>query len=135
MPASNRTNQGGGFWSYADATELPATGLPITIVPAIGPAGTGMTPIIRKLHITALMAGGGAGVTVRFNNGSTTRVVASPVCDTVAAAGLAKLDYNSVDMEAVGRPGDRIEVVVALGVAISSFYMDGYRDALNTQEV
>lgn len=134
MPASNRTNQGGGFWSYADATELPANAT-TTIVPAIGAAGTGLTPIIRNLHITALMAGGGAGVTVRFNNGTTSRVVASPVCDTPAAAGLAKLDFNSVDMEAVGRPGDRIEVVVALGVTITSFYMDGYRDALSTQEV
>lgn len=131
MPASNSTQQGGGYWWHGAAAELPA-GATTTIVPMVG----SMTPVVTKLNIMALQAGGGGTVTVQFNDGITARPIATPsVSGASVAAGVALLEFDMHEMKCVGKPTDRVEVTVPVGVAISSFYIAGYRDAVDNQEI
>lgn len=131
MPASNSTQQGGGFWWHGAAAELPAAAT-TTVIARVA----SMTPVVTKLNIMALQAGGGGSIIVQFNDGITARPFAShTVSGGSVAAGVAMLDIDVHEMKCVGKPTDRVEVIVPAGVAISSFYIAGYRDAVDTQEV
>jgi hypothetical protein len=131
MPASVSTSQGGGFWAFGSTPEWALTNNigTVTVVPN---GRSGLTPIIKSISI---QAAGSGDVLVEFYNGSTARTIVDPYCIDAGAGGVGVLSFSHHDMTCVGRPGDIIRVTLQGGANVGSFYIDGWFDAVDTQEV
>lgn len=131
MPASVSTSQGGGFWAHGStiAGDLTAGGT-VTLVPNSGRPG--IAPVVKSLSI---QAAGSGDVLVEFYNGSTARTIADPYCSESGAGGIGIITFSHHDMTCVGRPADIVRVTVSAGVVVASLYIDGWFDAVDTQEV